>query len=99
MRSVVVVTFFTVMVADADLPFEDVALMVAVPSDLPVTVPLDTVATAVLLDDHVTVGSVAFEGATVAVSLTDEPTFTEAEVLSRVTEVTSTVVTFSIVFL
>ena len=45
------------------------AVIVAVPLPIAVTVPLLTVATAVLLLDQVTVLFVALEGATVAVSV------------------------------
>lgn len=51
------------------MPLKVVAVITAVPSATPLTTPPLTVATAVLLDVQVTVLSVAFEGATVAVSL------------------------------
>ena len=57
------------MLADTLLPSLAVAVMVAVPMATPLTMPwLLTVATAVLLLDHVRLLSVAFVGATVAVS-------------------------------
>ena len=58
-----------VMFADTLLPSLAVAVMVALPMATPVTMPwLLTVATAVLLLAHVRLLSVAFVGATVAVS-------------------------------
>src|SRR3954468_12557763 len=65
--------------------------MLAVPMALAVTKPFAlTVATAVLLDDHVTFLLVAFEGATVAVSCCVAPTVTVADVGETVTPVTAT---------
>ena len=83
-------SLLTVTVAVAFLPFEEEAVIVAVPTALPVTTPFDTEATDVSLEDHVTDLSVAFEGATEALNVTVAPTFTLAEVLSRETPVTST---------
>ena len=54
-------------------------VMVAVPAALAVTTPPSTVTTAVLLLLHVTFLFVALAGATVAVSVTFSPTFSEAE--------------------
>ena len=55
-------------------PLEVRAVIVAVPADTPVTVPLETVATEELLVDHVTVLFVAFDGDTVAVKANPFPT-------------------------
>ena len=71
-----------------------VTVMVAVPSISAVTTPeLDTVATAVLLDDQVTDLSAALEGVTVAVRVCVSPTVIDKDVLSRLTPVTATGVT------
>ena len=59
----------TLTVAEPALPLLAVAVMVTVPTAFAVTLPsASTVATAVLLLLHVTVLTVAFAGATVAVS-------------------------------
>ena len=64
------------------VPSVVVAVMVAEPGDLAVTSPLLlTVATAVLLDDQVTVLLVALAGSTVAVSCRVLPSVTVALVL------------------
>ena len=61
------------------------AVIVAVPAAIPVTTPVaDTVATAVLLDDHVTVLSVALDGDTVAVSGSVCPAVTVPDVCESV---------------
>ena len=49
-----------------------------------------------MLDDHVTVFVVAFDGDTVAVRVVSSPTFIFAVDLLRVTPVTAIVVTFSL---
>ena len=66
------------------------AVMVAVPTLIPFTLPSFTVATAVLEEVHVTVLSVALSGLTVAVRVASSPSFKDKEVLSRVMEVTAT---------
>ena len=67
-----------------------VTVMVAVPAAFAVTTPLeDTVATEVLLDDHVTDLSVAFDGNTVAVKVSVSPTVIDSDVLFRFTPVTA----------
>ena len=82
----------TVTVQVAVLLFTVVAVIVAVPSATAVTLPLEeTVATEVLFDFHVTVLSVAFEGATVAVSVDVPPTSRLSDVLLSVTPVGLTV--------
>ena len=66
--------------------------MVVVPSFLGVTTPSEeTVATAVLDEDQVTLLSLALDGVTVAVRVTGVPTYIFALVLSSVTPVTWTV--------
>jgi hypothetical protein len=57
----------TVIVHTALYPLEVLAVMVAVPAEIAVTVPFLTVATLVSLEVHVTVLLVAFDGRTVAV--------------------------------
>ena len=67
-----------------------VTVIVAVPAALAVTTPLeDTVATEVLLDDHVTDLSVAFDGNTVAVKVSVSPTVMDNELLFKLTPVTA----------
>ena len=80
----------------AVLPFEVVAVIVAVPVPTAVTVPLLTFATASLLDDHVTVLSVAFAGATVAVRSPVSPTWSLRLVGAIVTPVGFTMLVFSL---
>ncbi|CDC37942.1 unknown [Clostridium sp. CAG:352] len=70
----------TVTVAVAVLPLEVVAVITAVPSATPITLPIDTVATDVLLDVQVTSLLVAFEGVTVAVRVVSFPSITVAVV-------------------
>ena len=66
-----------------------VTVMVAVPAALAVTTPEDdTVATDVLLDDHVTDLFVALEGVTVAVKVQDSPSFRDKVVMFKLTPVT-----------
>ena len=66
-------------------------VMVAEPAALAVTVPsVETVATEVLLDDHVTALFVAFDGDTVAFKVLELPTVRLIEDLSRDTPVTAT---------
>ena len=66
------------------------AVMTAVPSLIPFTVPFLTVATAVLEEVQVTVLSVALSGLTVAVRVSSPFTFSVRLVLFRVTDVTAT---------
>ena len=75
------VTFigFTVIVQVADLS-PAVAVIVAVPSDFPVTAPSTTVAINSSLDSQITVGSVAPSGNTVAVSVSFSPIFNDSVV-------------------
>lgn len=69
-----------------------VTVIVADPADLAVTTPEeDTVATDVLLDDHVTDLSVALDGVTVAVSVWVSPTVIDKDVIFILTPVTATV--------
>ena len=67
----------------------DVAVTTVVPALIAFTTPLEfTVATALLLDAHLTVLTVAFEGETVAFNLAESPTvsfFSEALSLTFVT--------------
>ena len=86
----------TVTVAVAVLPLKVVAVITAVPSATPLTTPPLTVATAVLLDVQVTVLSVAFEGATVAVSFVVFPSTTVAVVGETVTPVGFIIFGFSL---
>jgi hypothetical protein len=67
-----------------------VAVMVAVPTATPLTVPLFTVATEELELDQVTVLSVAFEGLTVAVRFVEPPLAIETEDWLNETDDTST---------
>ena len=74
-----------------------VTVIVAVPAAFAITAPLeDTVATVVLLDFHVTVLSVAFDGVIVAVKVCVSPTVIDSDVLSRLTPVTDTVAAFTV---
>ena len=68
----------TVIVAVAVLPLLDRAVILAVPAERPMTLPLSTTATFVLLLDQEMVLLVAFVGKTVAVNLIDEPALTLA---------------------
>ena len=77
----------TVTVHEALFP-SAVAVIVAVPADLAVTVPLLTVATLGLLELHDTVLLVAFEGVTVALSVAVSPSVSEILELLRITLVT-----------
>ena len=71
--------------------------MAALPAATAVTTPVElTVATAVLLLDQVTFLFVALLGATVAVNVVVEPTFTLALVGDTVTPVTGTVVELTV---
>lgn len=73
----------TIIVTVADLPEPSAAfaVIVAVPGAFPVTIPvLDTVATDVLLDDHVTDLFAAFDGNTDAVNVIVPPTVTDVDV-------------------
>ena len=81
----------TVTLHVAISPLFDLAIIVAVPADLAVTVPFETVATLLLLVVHVTVLSVASEGVIVAVSVSVLPLFMVADVLFRLMPVTATV--------
>ena len=67
-----------------------VTVIVAVPSLSPVTTPSATVATSVSSEAHVTTVSVAFEGAIVAVSVSEPPTEIVVDSLLSVTPVTAT---------
>ena len=89
---------FTVTVAVAVLPLFDLAVMVTVPADLPVTTPPETVAIEESLVDHVIDLFVAFEGETEAERVVVPPTETVADAGLTVTEVTSTFSTFSTIF-
>jgi hypothetical protein len=83
---------FTVtrQVPDLLLPSVEVAVIFAVPADIPVTKPeLLTVATEELLDDQVRFVLVAFEGKTAAVIVVDAPAVT-AIVAGRLILPTST---------
>ena len=64
---------FTVTLQLAVLPLLLLAVMVAVPKPTALTTPLETVATEVLLELHVTVLLVALLGETVAVRVWEEP--------------------------
>ncbi|MNM04180.1 hypothetical protein D3C81_141670 [compost metagenome] len=66
------------------------AVIVAVPSDSPVTAPLTTDATVVLLELHITFLFVAFAGATVAYSVFLPPTVTSRLAGVRLTPLTGT---------
>lgn len=67
-----------------------VTVITADPADTPVTTPFETVATEELLVDHETVLFVAFDGATVSVSVVVLPISTESVDLSSETPVTGT---------
>jgi hypothetical protein len=73
------------------LPSAVVTVMTALPADMAVTVPFDTVATEVLPLLHVTFLFVTLEGATVAVKVSEQPTVRDSVVLLRDTPVTATV--------
>jgi hypothetical protein len=74
-----------------------VTVIVTVPAALAVTTPEEeTVATDVLLEDHVTDLSVAFEGVTVAVNVWVSPTVIDSDVLLRLTPVTETVLALTV---
>jgi hypothetical protein len=79
-----------VQVADFVLSAALLAVMVAVPALTAVTVPLLTVATPLLLLDHVTFLFVALLGATVATSVSLLPTVRLVDGLLSVTPVTAT---------
>jgi hypothetical protein len=73
------------------LPFTVFTVILALPAAMPKTVPFDdTVATWVLLLLHVTFLLVAFEGATVAVKVSEAPMAMLADVLFKLTLVTAT---------
>ena len=86
----VTVPFSTLTVTVAVLPLFEVALIVAVPSATPVITPLETFATLSLLEVHLRVLFVAFDGATVALTVAVSFVLTVADVLSNETLVTST---------
>ena len=67
------------------------AVMMASPSATAVTTPSFTVATFSLPENHVTVGSVASPGSTVAVRVFFSPVLMASSVLSKVTDVTGVV--------
>ena len=81
----------TVTATVAVLPLFVFAVIVAVPAAIPFTVPFDTVATLVLLLVHVTVLSVASEGLTVAVNVSELPFVIVADDLFKLIPVTATV--------
>ena len=86
----------TLQVAVLD-PSTVFTVIVAVPAAFAVTRPEeDTVATAVLPDDHVTFLFVAFDGATVAVSVSVSPTVSDKLLLFSVTPVTATVASVTV---
>lgn len=72
------------------LPSFVLAVTMAVPIAFASIVPSVTVATVLSLLDHVTVLSVALDGATVAVSVSVSPTERDNELLLSVTPVTAT---------
>ena len=75
----------TVTVQEAALPLEEVAVMVADPADIAVTLPLaSTVATEVSLELHAMDLSVALSGLTVAVMVAVSPSVRLNTVLLRV---------------
>ena len=72
-------------------------VIVDVPADFAVTRPdVETVATDVLLDVHVTDLSVAFDGNTFAVKVSVSPTVMDRELLFRLTPVTAIVAAFTV---
>ena len=71
------------------MPLTVAAVMVALPTALPVTTPPETVATSVLEEVQVTVLSVASEGETVAVRVSVAPTPRPRVLLFRVMPVTA----------
>jgi hypothetical protein len=86
---------FVVLTVIADVavnpPLTVVTVIVALPAATPDTTPAElTVATAVLLELHVTLLLVALVGTTVAVNVVVEPTFTLTDVGATVTPVTGT---------
>jgi hypothetical protein len=89
---------FTVTLAVAVFPPSSVfTVIVAVPAELPVTTPTElTIATTVLLLDHLTALLVAFDGATIAVSVSEEPASIVNAVLPRLTPVTAMGVTVTL---
>jgi hypothetical protein len=72
------------------LPSSVLTVMVALPTDTPVTAPFDIVATALLLLFHVTFLLVALEGATVAIKVSEAPSIMVVDVLFKDTPVTAT---------
>ena len=80
----------TVTVQDAVFPLFDLAVIVAVPAALAVTVPLLTVATPLLLLLHVTVLLGAFDGLIVAVRVEEDPAVRDRLVRFRAMPVTAT---------
>ena len=64
-------------------------MIVAVPTDIAVTLPLVTVATLVFDEDQVMVLSVAFSGAMVAVKVVDSPTEIVVDVVLSLIDVTT----------
>ena len=86
----------TVTATEAVLPLVELAVIVAVPAAFAVILPFETEATAVLEEDHVIVLSVAFEGATVAVTVADLPASSSSDVSESVTEVTSITGAFTV---
>ena len=75
----------TVKAQEALLPFDVLAVIVVLPALFAVTFPFETVAMDVLEDFHVTALSVALVGVTVAVSVSDSPILSDADVLDSST--------------
>ena len=71
-------------------------VMVALPAFIAVTLPFDTEATELLLDDHVTFLFVALSGLTVAVRVSSSPSVRVADDLSNVTPVTGYTLAFTV---
>ena len=86
----------TVMTHWAVMPFDAVAVMVAVPIFRGVTAPLTTFATVSSEEDQVTLLSVAFSGRTVAMRFRLLPKGREASVLFKVILVVGTTTLFTV---
>ena len=87
------------MIVALPLPDPDDAVIVALPTDTPVTTPLeDTTATEASLVDHDTEATIAFPFASrgVAVSVVVHPTFTEADDGETVTLAMDAAATFTV---
>ena len=83
-------TIFSTVTAQVAVLSPALAVIVAVPGTMAVTLPPSTVATDSLEDVHVMVLSVASSGLTVALRVTSSPTVIVRVDLSRVTPVTAT---------